>query len=166
MELKLSYNYFLISTPFSSVTLNLPVLFWVLRLAVSFWSRAVRVSHHHLESFGGIWCSFWWFLLPHSRIQTSKICFFFHGSTVIWIYYIRRLLQILDTSSVFSLLMLELIYPASSLHFFNCPSVSYSQLWDLQHQAVLWPSSPHTCALLHPTLYYTRSVFPYTSSLH
>lgn len=54
MELKLSYNYFLISTPFSSVTLILPVLFWVLRLTVSFWSRAVTVSHHHLESFGGI----------------------------------------------------------------------------------------------------------------
>lgn len=53
MQLKLSYNYFLVSTPFPGIMLILPVLFWVLRLTASFWSRAVRASHHHLESFIG-----------------------------------------------------------------------------------------------------------------
>jgi len=41
---------------------------------------------------------------------------FFHSSMVIRIYHIQCLLGILDTSSLFSLLMLELFYPAHGLH--------------------------------------------------
>jgi len=69
----LLHTHFFVSTACLGVSPALPLLLWVLKRAISGWWGLVGalwcVTGIWSPFLGRIWCSSWWLLFPHSKIN-------------------------------------------------------------------------------------------------